>query len=98
MSNPLAQFASFHESANAHRIKVVGELQKQIDNAELLFSLQMRAAVQDAHTAGVTRYMAQKVTGAPAAQVNEWFGNLPTSTPGRRRKDDPIYYTNIGGN
>ena len=89
--NPLTQFASFHESANAHRLKVVGELQKQIDNAELLFSLQMKAAVGDAHTAGVTRYMAQKVTGAPATQVNEWFGDLPTAKPGRRRKDDPIY-------
>ena len=89
--NPLTQLASFYESANTQREKAVSELQKQIDNAELLFSLQMKAAVSDAHTAGVTRYMAQKVTGAPASQVNEWFGDLPTAKPGRRRKDDPIY-------
>ena len=51
----------------------------------------MRTAAAEAHAAGITRYMAQKATGAPQSEVAAWFGDLPTSKPGRRRKDDPIY-------
>ncbi len=77
---------------------VLSALRAEIAAAESEFAEKMKAASSQAHTAGVTRYMAQKVTGAPASQVNEWFGDLPTAKPGRRRKDDPIYHTSDGGN
>lgn len=63
-------------------------------NARAIYAAQMQQAATEAHASGVTRYMAQKATGAPVLEVNAWFGDLPTSKPGRRRKNDPIY----GGN
>lgn len=51
----------------------------------------MEGIAREAYADGITRYMAQKATGAPQSEVAAWFGDLPTSKPGRRRKDDPIY-------
>lgn len=91
MSNALLNLKSEYDYANGRRNVVLSALRAEIAAAESEFAEKMKAASAQAHTAGVTRYMAQKVTGAPASQVNEWFGDLPTSSPGRRRKDDPVY-------
>jgi F0F1-type ATP synthase membrane subunit b/b' len=91
MSNPLTQLVVEFQHAETARDRIIARAEVEIKNAEHDFRERMAIAAQGAHTAGVTRYMAQKVTGAPASQVNEWFGDLPTAKPGRRRKDDPIY-------
>lgn len=78
--NPLNNFAQEYAEASA-------EVAKAWD----AFRARMEDAATEAHTAGVTRYMAQKATGAPVSEVNAWFGDLPTAKPGRRRKDDPVY-------
>jgi hypothetical protein len=78
--NPLAKLAQDHAYAK-----------EQLAIAEATFRQRMEGIAAEAHTAGVTRYMAQKATGAPVSEVNAWFGDLPHSKPGRRRKDDPVY-------
>jgi len=80
MSNPLQKLVQDHVYAK-----------EQLAIAETLFRQRMESVAVEAHTAGVTRYMAQKATGAPVLEVNAWFGDLPHSKPGRRRKNDPIY-------
>lgn len=92
MNNPLTTFTAEYDAANAERLEVVRELKKQIDRAEAEFQARMMRAVVEAHAAGVSRYMAQKATGASQPEVKAWFGSLPSAKPGRRRKDDPVYY------
>ena len=85
--NPLTKLAAKH-----------GLAELGLMEAQAAYTAQMRDAAAEAHAAGVTRYMAQKATGAPVAEVNAWFDGLPKSKPGRRRKNDPVYYPTDGVN
>jgi hypothetical protein len=78
--NPLTSLVGEFELARFEREK-----------AERDFSERMKRIAAKAHQDGVTRYMAQKATGAPVSEVNVWFEGLPMSKPGRRRKDDAVY-------
>jgi hypothetical protein len=80
MSNPLVKLVQDHAYAR-----------EQLEIAEATFRQSMKGIAAEAHAAGVTRYMAQKATGAPVLEVNVWFAGLPHSKPGRRRKNDPVY-------